>query len=69
MGELSKSDAEKRRNNYVTEITKVRNYILEDFEEMDFQNADQRDAMEKHIENLEAEYNSLITTLNNMTFE
>lgn len=69
MGELSKSDAEKKRNEYVTEITKVRNYVREDFEEMDFQNADQRDAMERYIENLEAEYNSLITTLNNMTFE
>ncbi len=69
MGELSRSDAEKRRDNYVSDLEKLKKYVREDFEEMDFENADQRDVMEGYIESIEAEFASLISTLNNMTFE
>ena len=69
MGELSKSDAERKRDDYVDRLTEIKGDIREDFEEMDFVNADQRDAMEAYIEDIESEYNTLITTLTDMTFE
>lgn len=69
MGELSKKDAEKKRDDYVDDLAKLKEDIREDFEEMDFVNADQRDAMETYIEDIESEYDALITMLNNMSFE
>ena len=69
MGELSKKDAEKKRDDYVDDLAKLKEDIREDFEEMDFVNADQRDVMETYIEDIESEYDALITMLNNMSFE
>ena len=69
MGELSKKDAEAKRDMYVENLTTQKGDIREDFEEMDFENADQRDVMESYIEAIELEYDSLITTLTNMSFE
>ena len=69
MGELSKRDAEKKREAYMNHLSKLKGYIREDFEEMDFENADQRDVMEGYIESIEKEYDLLVSTLEGMTFE
>lgn len=69
MGELSKSDAEYKRSRYIERLNDLKGDIREDFEEMDFENADQRDVMEGYIELIEAEYESLISLLDNLTFE
>lgn len=68
MGELSKSDAEVKRSKYISILTKQKEYVREDFEEMDFENAVQRDIMEGYIEEIEKEFGILLTTLQNMQF-
>lgn len=69
MGELSKNDAEKKRDSYMDDLIKLKGYIREDFEEMDFTNANQRDVMEGYIELIESEYDSFISILHAMSFE
>lgn len=69
MGELSKNDAEKKRDSYMDDLIKLKGYIREDFEEMDFANANQRDVMEGYIELIESEYDSFISILHAMSFE
>lgn len=69
MGELSKADAEKKRNKYISQITKIKGYVREDFEEMDFENAQERTMMENCIESMESIYNSMIGMLAGMNFE
>lgn len=69
MGELSRQDAEAKRNKYISLLETNKKYIREDFMEMDFENADQRDRVEEYIEQIEAKLGSLIQSLNDMTFE
>lgn len=69
MGELSKADAERKRSNYISKITKIKRNVREDFEEMDFENANERTMMENCIEGMESIYNSLIGMLAGMNFE
>lgn len=69
MGELSKADAEKKRSSYITIIESVKKSVREDFEEMDFENAEERTLMEGYIKDMEEEYDGLVRTLDGMTFE
>lgn len=69
MGELSKADAEKKRSSYITIIESVKKSVREDFEEMDFENAEERTLMEGYIKDMEEEYDGLVRTLDRMTFE
>lgn len=68
MGELSKRDAEEKRENYISKLRQLKTYVREDFTEMDFENADQRDVIEGHIEEIEGYFDGLISSLENMQF-
>jgi len=69
MGELSKADAEKKKNKYISKIQDIKSKVREDFEEMDFKNAKERTKMEGYIKSMEEEYTGLINVLNGMSFE
>lgn len=69
MGELSKSDAEAKRNRYTETLKKIKKNVREDFEEMDFENAFQRRKMEKTIAKMEKKYDECIKLLADMSFE
>lgn len=69
MGELKKGDAEYKRDSYVTKLESVKRKVREDFSEMDFENAKQRDTMEIAVIDIETELGNMINTLNGMTFE
>lgn len=68
MGELSKRDAEAKRADYISKLTQLKAYARENFTEMDFENADQRDVIEGHIEEIEGYFDGLISSLENMQF-
>lgn len=68
MGQLSKRDAERKRDDYISKLTEVKKNIREDFEEMDFENAVQRNIVEGYIESIETEFGSFISTLQGMSF-
>lgn len=69
MGELSKRDAEKKQDAYIRHLSKLKERVREEFIEMDFENADKRDEMERKVERLESEYKELISKLESMSFE
>jgi hypothetical protein len=69
MGQLSQSDASSFRNELVSYLGRCKKDVRENFTEMDFENADKRKSMETHIANMERKYDSLISELNNMSFE
>lgn len=69
MGELSKNDAERKREQYQDQLNKMKSKVRENFEEMDFENADQRNFMENHVEAIESVFNGLIMELGAITFE
>lgn len=68
MGELSKKDAEKKRDRYASIIVKIQENVREDFNEMDFQNAVQRNTMGGYVEDLQRELAKLIVALNDISF-
>lgn len=68
MGELSKKDAEAKRDKYVELLAEAKEDVREDFEEMDFENAVQRNQMEEYIEDIETVFGNLISSLNDMEF-
>ena len=47
----------------------MKSRVREDFEEMDFENADQRNHMESHVNSIEGIIAGLISKLDSMTFE
>ena len=69
MGQLSQGDAISFRDELVDYFTKCKSDVRENFEEMDFENADKRTMVEEYISNMEGKYDSLISELNNMSFE
>lgn len=69
MGELSKADAEAKKQKYISIISDVKSDVREDFEEMDFENAVERTNMEAYIKSMEEEYDGLLRTLEGMRFE
>jgi len=69
MGQLSSGDASGFRNELVAYFRECKSQVRENFNEMDFENADKRTKMEEHIANMETKYDSLINSLNNMSFE
>ena len=69
MGQLSQSDASSFRNTLVSYFESCKADVRENFEEMDFENADKRTKMEEYISNIEMKYDSLISELNGMCFE
>ncbi len=69
MGELKKSSAESKRGDYVEDLQSAKKKVRENFDEMDFQNAVQRDQIEDAIAGIEAELDAMIKTLNDMSFE
>ncbi len=68
MGELSKNDAEKKRDKYASIIVKIQEKVREDFDEMDFQNAVQKNTMGGYVEDLQRELAKLIVALNDISF-
>lgn len=68
MGELSKQDAERKRDSYKEHFRRMKSRVREDFEEMDFENADQRNHMEGHVSSIESIIDGLIKELDAMTF-
>lgn len=69
MGELSKSDARKKREDYISQLESIIALVQEDFAEMDFENARQRDKVEEHINNIVNIFNNYISMLEDMDFE
>ncbi len=69
MGELSSSDASARREGYIARLEKVKKDVREDLTEMDFENALQRDRMERYVESIEEELTGLVRLLDGLTFE
>lgn len=69
MGELSKYDAENKRNEFVEILSDIKKSVRENFEEMDFVNAIERNVMETYIESMEQEYENIISELNEICFE
>ena len=68
MGELSKQDAERKRDSYKDHFRRMKSRVQEDFEEMDFENADQRNHMESHVNGIVDIIDGLIKELDGMTF-
>lgn len=69
MGELGRNDAEMKREKYLKKLEKTGRYVREDFEEMDFENARERDRMEEHVERIEEKLSLLARALGEMEFE
>ena len=69
MGQLSAGDAANYREKLANYLRKCKSQVRENFEEMDFENADKRTKMEEYISNMEMKYDSLISELNGMCFE
>ena len=69
MGELAQEDASRVRDSFIEYFQKSKSGVRENFEEMDFENADKRTQMEQNIINMEMKYDSLINELRNMSFE
>ena len=69
MGQLSKGDAESYQNDLAEYLGECRSQVRENFNEMDFENADKRTQMEKYIEKMEKKYDSLISDLKSLSFE
>ena len=68
MGEMSKADAERKRNSFRSKIEEAKKQVRENFDEMDFENARERTVMEGYIQEMEGEFAALIGTLDGMTF-
>ena len=69
MGQLSQADASSFRNELVTYFTGLKSDVRENFNEMDFENADKRTQMGVYISNMESKFDDLIRDLNNLSFE
>lgn len=69
MGLCTKEYAERVVEDCKTMVTTTKNNIRKNFEDMDFENAVQRDDVEGYIVSMEAECNSLIAKLSSYTFE
>lgn len=69
MGQLSSSDAESFKYDLISYFRRCKADVRENFDEMDFDNADKKTEMEKSIVNMENRYDSLINQLSNMSFE
>ncbi|CBK73064.1 hypothetical protein CIY_00740 [Butyrivibrio fibrisolvens 16/4] len=69
MGQLSAGDAASYREKLANYLKKCKSQVRENFNEMDFENADKRTQMETHIVSMENKYDSIINELNNMSFE
>ena len=73
MGELSTSDANAKRSKYVSHLKKLVKAINEDYSEMDFENAKQKDGLsgsdiKSKVDNITSELNSIISSLQGMSF-
>ena len=69
MGQLSAGDAANYREKLANYLRKCKSQVRENFEEMDFENADKRTTMEGYVINMENKYDSIISELNSMSFE
>lgn len=69
MAELSARDGYLKTVNFVQQIIAVKKQIRENFEEMDFENADKRETMEQQVETMERLCSELIGELSGMSFQ
>lgn len=69
MAELSARDANAKRTFFEKTLSEAKKQIRENFEEMDFENVDKRDAMEQCIETMEQACNQLLEQLSYMSFQ
>lgn len=69
MGELSSWDAESKKNYYRRILEKAKKNVRENFEEMDFENANKRSDMENIIEEIEEACQAKMNELDGMGFE
>lgn len=68
MSELSRQDAVNKRNSYVEQLSSLKNRIDQDFQEMDFQNARQRNLVMMRIEGIKGRLDYYINWLTQMNF-
>ncbi len=69
MGELNRNDAAAKRERHMEKLEKAGRHVREDFEEMDFANAKERERMEVHVERIEEKLSWLARILGGMEFE
>lgn len=69
MGELNTWDACAKRDNYIWILQQMKSEIRENFEEMDFTNARERNLLERQITELEDTIQRRICDLTGMGFE
>lgn len=68
MGELSSQDAINKRNNYIEQLSSLKNRIDQDFQEMDFENARQRNLVMMRVEGIKGRLDYYINWLSQMNF-
>ncbi|RDU24557.1 hypothetical protein [Anaerosacchariphilus polymeriproducens] len=69
MGLYTKAYAERIVEDCKSNITSVKQNIRKNFNDMDFENAVQKDQVESYIASMEAECNNLIAKLEGYSFE
>lgn len=68
MGELSNQDADIKRENYIDSLRRMKQAVRENFDDMDFENANKRNELENLIISIEDSIQRRISTLNSMRF-
>ena len=69
MGETSKDYAESKRNHLIRVLSKVQQSASDNFEDMDISNNSGQLAIKTEIEGIINDCQSVIDTLNNLSFE
>ncbi|MCR5195466.1 MAG: hypothetical protein K6D38_04055 [Pseudobutyrivibrio sp.] len=69
MGQLSSGDASRFKSDLVSCFQYKKADIRENFNEMDFENADKETKMEEYISSIETKFDSMINVLNSIGFE
>ena len=68
MGELSNHDADIKRENYIDSLRRMKQAVRENFDDMDFENANKRNEVENIMISIEDSIQRRISTLNSMRF-
>ena len=68
MGELSNHYADIKRENYIDSLRRMKQAVRENFDDMDFENANKRNEVENIMISIEDSIQRRISTLNSMRF-
>ena len=69
MGELGAAYALTKKSMYIQKMSWAKGEVRKNFNDMDFENANKRDEMERYIEDVERILGELVTTLSDISFE